>query len=92
MWSSGCYLEGMSSEPNAEDDDLSNVVDSLVKKFPDVQRDVVAEAVDDAHAPMVGAPIQEYVSVLVEHQAQVHLNELEHEHDAPASTEDVDRS
>jgi hypothetical protein len=82
----------MTTDPNAGDDDLPVVVDSLAKKFPDIDRDVVAETVDDAHAPLLDAHIQEYVPVLVEHQAQVRLNELEHEHEVAAATEEPDAS
>jgi hypothetical protein len=62
-------------ESTHDDDRLTTVVDSLARKFPDVPESVITEYVDEAHAPMIGAPIQEYVPVLAEHQAQVRLNE-----------------
>jgi hypothetical protein len=75
----------MSSDPDTEDA-MARVVDNLTKKFPDVAEDVVAEHVNQAHAPMVEAPLQEYVPVLVEHQAKVTLNELTHDADAETAS------
>jgi hypothetical protein len=68
----------MTIEPKSEDD-LDVVKASLTKKFPDVDEAVIAEAVTQAHAPLTEAPIQEFVPVLVEHQAQVRLNEFEND-------------
>jgi hypothetical protein len=83
----------MSSEPSVDDDHgLATVVDSLTKKFPDIPQAVIADAVSEAHTPMAEAPIQEYVSVLVEHQAQVRLNELEHDAQSATETESPDVS
>jgi hypothetical protein len=84
----------MSSDAKAEpesgvkDDGLAQVVDSLRKKFPDVAEAVIAAHVEAASAPMAGAPIQEYVPVLVEHQVHVHLNERDHDAEAPDTDSD----
>jgi hypothetical protein len=69
----------MSSDVHPQDEALAGVVDSLAQKFPDIPEDVVAEHVERARAPMVDAPLQEYVPVLVKHRAQVSLNAMHHD-------------
>ncbi len=83
----------MSAAPHIadeSDDDrvVDEVVDSLSKKFPDVAESVITAHVEEALAPMVDAPIQEYVSVLVEHQVQTHL--IESHQDAEAGSDPAD--
>ena len=53
-----------------ESGQLTLLVERLAQKFPWLHRDVIAAAVRDAEAGMWGAPIRDFVPVLVEKQAR----------------------
>jgi hypothetical protein len=58
------------------DDPLTQVVDDLHKQFPAVDREIIAAHVRQAHAQMDSAPVQDYVPVLVQHQARLSLDAM----------------
>jgi hypothetical protein len=61
----------MTDEPAAEGEILAETVRDLGKRFPDVPDSVIAEHVHQAHARLTGAPVRDYVPVLVERQARL---------------------
>jgi hypothetical protein len=55
---------------------VAQVIDRLADKFPRLGRDEVEQAVRSAHGALDGAPIREYVPVLVEHDAKDRLRRI----------------
>lgn len=89
----GDVLKKVSDESTAESEGLAEAIRELGIKFPDLPDSVIAEHVHRAHARLAGAPVRDYVPVLVQRQARVtpHQSGEQHGNDAlnrPA----VDRS
>jgi hypothetical protein len=55
--------------PGEESRAISRLVERLGERFPDVARETIRDAVGDAHRGLDGAPIRDFVPVLVEHEA-----------------------
>lgn len=47
---------------------IAALVGRLVERFPDLDAQVIEQAVHRAHGELAGAPIREYVPVLVERE------------------------
>jgi hypothetical protein len=60
---------------NVEEDALDTVVDRLSERFPSLARQHVREIVDEEQQRLEGAPIRDFVPVLVEHAAKERLRE-----------------
>ena len=48
---------------------IAQLIERLVERFPTVAREVVEDVVDDALAHFGGAPIRDFIPLLVEHEA-----------------------
>lgn len=59
-----------------EDAAVEHVVEILTAQFPDVPEDVVQETVDDLHASFEGAPVRDYIPVIIEHDAKEQLRSV----------------
>ena len=55
---------------------LADVVGRLTGTYPMVSPDVIAEVVDELHATFNGAPLREFVPLLVERKARSALEQL----------------
>jgi len=55
---------------------LDEVIDRLTTRYPAVSRATVAEVVHDLHTTFAGAPLREFVALLVERRASAALEEL----------------
>ena len=52
---------------------VSEVIDRLVGRFPDLPRDHIAAVVETAHLELEGNPVRDFVPVLVERTAKQRL-------------------
>jgi enoyl reductase-like protein len=56
-----------------EERELTEVIDRLMKKFPDAAADEVEAAVTLEYVALTGNPVRDFVPVLVEKQAKKRL-------------------
>ncbi|MCM4084172.1 three-helix bundle dimerization domain-containing protein [Paractinoplanes hotanensis] len=66
----------MSDETTGESEALAETVHDLTKIFPNVAESVITEHVHQAHTRLHGAPVRDYVPVLMRRQARVTLAAL----------------
>ncbi|PJI94514.1 three-helix bundle dimerization domain-containing protein [Luteimicrobium subarcticum] len=53
---------------NNEQRALGDAVDRLTERHPDVAADEIRRQVDETHEEFDGAPVRDFVPILVEHQ------------------------
>ena len=68
-----------------EDAAVEHVVERLTSRFPDLPPRLVEQTVTEIHDSFDGAPIRDFVPVIVEHDAK---DVLRHAEGAPSSTGD----
>lgn len=74
-------------ESAEEEHAVEEVIDRLVRRFPDIPREHVVTVVRETHLELEGNPIRDFVPVLVEHTARKRLRE--EAKPAPVGMDDV---
>ena len=61
---------------NASDEDIAveHAAERLADRFPEVPRERIEELVEQRHEEYEGAPVRDFVPVLVEHDVKKELN------------------
>ncbi|MFP3464160.1 three-helix bundle dimerization domain-containing protein [Leifsonia sp. SIMBA_070] len=57
-----------------EDIAVEHAADRLVERFPEVPREHIEELVEEHHEEFEGAPVRDFVPVLIEHDVKQELN------------------
>ena len=65
--------------PAEESRSIDQLVDRLGERFPHIPQQTIRDVVSDAHRGLDGAPIRDFVPVLVEHEAVGALKARSHE-------------
>lgn len=65
-------------DPAEESRCLDRLVGRLGERFPDIPPQVITEAVAESHRGFGGAPIRDFVPVLVEHEVVAGLRSRAH--------------
>jgi hypothetical protein len=61
--------------PTDEEVAIDHAVDRLAERFPTVPRDRIADLVHQRHIDYTGAPVRDFIPVLVEHDVKRELAE-----------------
>lgn len=67
--------EPATSESDEHGDEVAKVVDRLASRFPTLERDHIADIVEEEHDRLNGARVRDFIPVLVEHAATDRLRE-----------------
>ena len=61
--------------PTDEEVAIDHAVDRLAERFPTVPRDRIADLVHQRHVDYTGAPVRDFIPVLIEHDVKRELAE-----------------
>jgi hypothetical protein len=61
--------------PTDEEVAIDHAVDRLAERFPTVPRDRIADLVHQRHIDYTGAPVRDFIPVLIEHDVKRELAE-----------------
>ncbi|MEN2739817.1 hypothetical protein ABCS02_18645 [Microbacterium sp. X-17] len=59
--------------PNDEEVAIGHAVDRLAERFPKVPRDRIVDLVHQHHLDYTGAPVRDFIPVLIEHDVKREL-------------------
>lgn len=65
--------DSTTAPPGDEEVAMSHAVDRLAERFPHVPRERIVELVHDHHRDFTGAPVRDFIPVLIEHDIKREL-------------------